>query len=637
MLGTDNRSVYLEMMKPPPGFRFDRAVATTFTLDLLALLMAPLSLSLLEVDDREEVLKDPLLVIESLRRTADKIGIFCQEGMIAVPKRDTLLYSYLEQVVVQVQPEKEDAIFHPKVWVIRYVDDTDIFYRFLCLSRNLTFDRSWDTTLSLEGYVNQERKNGYSRNRPLSDFIASLPVMAVNKPGKTIREHVAIIQSEIRNVEFTVPPGFEDEIEFSPSGIKGYRNQDDINGYDRYCVISPFISDRIIQTLADYGSKNVLISRAESLDMISDRVFNAVAEKTDVYIMQEAAEDPDEYDEDVDTDATVSGNEKIDENEHVSDDSLKGIHAKVYMLDEGWYTWIGTGSANATHAGFYGGSVEFHTWLKIRKSRYGIDKFLGSEKNPLSFMNLLVPYKRPEQRPDDDLETRMEQLLENVRKMIIRAGLNLLISVNQDSTYRITMRKTRKTDIPLNNVTVTCYPITLNRDDSRNISALVENGELHFAAVSLQSLTQFMAFTVSAEERNRKFEISFVLNLPAEGMPEERDRNILMNIISNKRRFIQYLLLILMENYRDIMVDEFLQVIEDSQDGYTDDVTDFSYFNIPLLEEMVRAFSREPEKISRIERLFDEIKSMKGGEQLIPEHFNEIWEAFSRAGSGRGI
>ncbi len=43
MLEPRDRQLLFEALRPPDGFRFDEGVGTTFSLDLLALLMAPLA------------------------------------------------------------------------------------------------------------------------------------------------------------------------------------------------------------------------------------------------------------------------------------------------------------------------------------------------------------------------------------------------------------------------------------------------------------------------------------------------------------------------------------------------------------------------------------------------------------------
>ena len=65
MLELDQRRLFLEALKPPAGYEFDRGIGTTFTLDLTALLITPLSLALLDHGDETESLADPLLLLES--------------------------------------------------------------------------------------------------------------------------------------------------------------------------------------------------------------------------------------------------------------------------------------------------------------------------------------------------------------------------------------------------------------------------------------------------------------------------------------------------------------------------------------------------------------------------------------------
>jgi hypothetical protein len=45
MLEPQSRMIYLDQVKPPQGYSLDLALATTFSLDLVSLLMAPLSMA----------------------------------------------------------------------------------------------------------------------------------------------------------------------------------------------------------------------------------------------------------------------------------------------------------------------------------------------------------------------------------------------------------------------------------------------------------------------------------------------------------------------------------------------------------------------------------------------------------------
>ena len=65
-------------------------------------------------------------------------------------------------------------------------------------------------------------------------------------------------------------------------------------------------------------------------------------------------------------------------------------------------------------------------------------------------------------------------------------------------------------------------------------------------------------------------------------------------------------------------------------EGSNQSIKTFLY-DIPLLEELVRAFSREPEKIDRIGRLVEDIKKSDRADEVIPLHFEETWKAFLEA------
>jgi hypothetical protein len=632
MLSTEIRMIYLDELKPPEGYEFDRALATTFTLDLLALLMAPLTVSLFNVESKEEVLNDPLLIVEALRKTAGSISIFCQEGYISVPKTDSLLYSYLEPSVIQVKPQIGNGIFHPKTWIMRFVSkDMPVLYRFLCLSRNLTFDRSWDTVLKLEGIV-ADREIGYGRNKSLYDFIDSLKNLAIINLNKDAKKNISIIQNEIRKVAFEVPDNFDDELTFYPSGIDGHFKQRQFVDFDRCLIISPFLTGDIVSNLSSRGNKNILISKSESLDTLDDNQYKSIKKTTDIFIMEEGAEEPEEIVEETsDNSSSNLSNEVNGDVAHSNE--LRGLHAKLYIQEIGWNAEILTGSANATFPAFSGQNVEFMIGLNGKKSKVGIDRFIGNGKDSGSFMNLLRPYKRLGNiiEADDDI-TNLKELLNISKKALLRLCLKIIIHPNDDDTYSLLINGNSKDNEIPQGVTIKCYPITLKEQDAVLYNTAEENGFI-FRSISLASLTTFIAFNVTAVSEKRKASESFVLNLPAEGMPEDRDKNILLKIIKDKNRFIRYLLLILSDNPNDILLDELLSATSEKRDNSLNGENEIFIFenNIPFLEELVRAFSRSREKIERIQRLIEDIKSANYNEDIIPEHFEKTWVAFIEA------
>lgn len=615
MLHPNVRKVYTNELSPPPGFKFDRAIATTFSLDLLTLLVTPLSLALFDIKNKDEVLKDQIAVIEALQRTIDRLGIFCQQGRILIPKNETLLYNYLEKAVVEVQPPKGTGVFHPKIWLLRYIDDEDnILYRFICLTRNLTFDQSWDIVLTLEGNLEKGRKNAFSRNRPLSHFIRSLPDLSVNGVPEIIKEHVDLLADEVLRVKFEAPQDFEEDFTFHPIGISGYKKGPSFDKYSRLLVVSPFLSESVLQWQVQKGTANILISRGDSLDAIDNETIKNLQKRTDIFMLDEKSEYPAE----AEIEALETGDDLIDEDR-------SGLHAKLYIVETGWDARVLTGSANATEAGFNGDNVEFLVELTGKKSRVGIDRFLGEEEDKTSVRNLLRAYQRPEEPVSAENNDRkeLEKGLEEARQNIAKANLFLTVHPENDESYSLVLEPKESLSFGEVITKACCYPITLKFTDSNDLAPLSRSQPVVFKNISKVSLTGFLAFYLEGKYGTEKAKLTFLLNLPVYGMPSDRDKRILQTIIADKNRFLRYLLFLLAEESESTFGDEWGTIESAGRGLETAAGTD-----LPLVEELVRAYSRTPHKLNRIKKLIHEIAGDPQSKDLLPEGFDKIWEAF---------
>jgi hypothetical protein len=149
MLDPHDRVLFSEAVQPPDGYQLSWAIGTSYTLDLVAAMAAPLAFALFDWQQQDA---SPLL--EALRQYAGRLTVFVQAGQIAVPKPQQFLLSYLENSIIETTSPARGGLFHPKTWLLRCAaDDAPVRYRFACLSRNLTFDRAWDTAVIIEGNV----------------------------------------------------------------------------------------------------------------------------------------------------------------------------------------------------------------------------------------------------------------------------------------------------------------------------------------------------------------------------------------------------------------------------------------------------------------------------------------------------
>jgi hypothetical protein len=616
MLEPKNRRKLMEQFRPDDGYTLDRALGTTFSLDLVSLLIAPFSMALFECDDKDEVLKDPTAILEALRLMSDRVTVFCQKGRIIAPRTDNYLFSYLEPMVIEVEPEDQNGVFHPKVWVLRYInEEQNVRYRFLCLSRNLTFDHSWDTILTIEGDCNTQRKLGYSKNKPLCDFLKSLPGLAKGTP-ESVRSMIDLMTGEVSKVDFLPPDPFTD-ILFHPIGITGYKRGVEVILGNRQLVISPFLSDEIVKELSAMGQNNILVSRPESLDALNSETLKQVSQNTKIYIMQQTAEKE-----------TDSKDESDDDIVMIDEDDPSGLHAKLYISEEGWDGNIFTGSANATHAGLNGVNVEFLTQLVGKKSQMGIDCLLdtGKDTSETTLSNLLAPYNISSEKNDEyEKQRKLTKVLDAVRRQLSRANLLISIAQGDGKTYVMKMTSGGIISFP-DNILIVCWPIMLPETQAKDF-LLIFRSELMFKDLTMLALTRFFAFKVTAQIEDKKGSIKFALNLPVEGMPEERSKFVLQHIIGNSDRFIRYLMFLLSDNPEELIIKH---VIHGGNSGRKSP-NDTGMFDIPLFEELVRAYSRHPEKIMHIDKLVTDLKKMENGAHLFPSGFDDIWTTFKKA------
>ena len=228
-------------------------------LDLDALVGASLSLGLSEETD-SELMNNPVCLLEALRSVGDKVALFCEGGQIHMPSKVTPLYILLEKIVFSVKTTRRKGIsafpsFHPKFWLIRYMNNAgELRYRVIVLSRNLTFDRSWDITYFMDGKVVDAESD---KNEPVCDFLRYL--LAQIPSGQNGREKAKGIRALIKELPTVVFEPAEKEFydfEFIPNGVK--KEDGEFNRFDEtelftetfheILIMSPFLSGGIIRS-----------------------------------------------------------------------------------------------------------------------------------------------------------------------------------------------------------------------------------------------------------------------------------------------------------------------------------------------------------------------------------------------------
>ena len=96
-----DRINYGEVLMPPVGFRLERAVGTTYSLDLETVTAVSIALGLIE-DTDSELINNPISMLSALQKISDRIVVFCEAGQIKLPAKSNALCLTLEKMVVPV-------------------------------------------------------------------------------------------------------------------------------------------------------------------------------------------------------------------------------------------------------------------------------------------------------------------------------------------------------------------------------------------------------------------------------------------------------------------------------------------------------------------------------------------------------
>ncbi len=601
----NDRLDYGQVLTPPVGFEIDFAIGTTYSLDLDALVGACLAMGLSEETD-SDLMNNPVYLLEALRSTGDKVALFCESGQIHMPSNVTSLYILLEKIVFSVKPPRRKGntffpSFHPKFWLIRYKNKKqEIIYRVIILSRNLTFDRSWDVTFYMDGYLNN---NQTDKNEPICDFLDFLQhCIPKTEVGKEKDKRIKAVINELPYVHFELAEKEFYDYCFIPSGVKRKADEKDYlfsdtplfkENFHELMVISPFVSGDIIRNFNCRNDKShienpryMLITRKTSLDKLKPEDvtrFKLFALKNEV----------------IDGETDISGGS--------TSTQKQDIHAKIYMMRKYADSSLYLGSLNASHNAVYG-NVEFMICLRAKNRYLNMDRLTASlfgekqdgSENPFQE----IPMEYILKQKDDNHETDLGAVVKNISRSRQSASVNSEDGEHYNISMHFGVCDTRDLHV---SVRPLLYP-KQEYDFAQSIS---------FDGLELTQLSEFYVVTVTDGEHS----ISRVLTIPTEGIPENREKAVVSGIVSNRECFYRYITFLLGD-------DSILSALEVNSDGiaYGNYANKPNYDTPALYEKMLQAAATDPQKFKGIEYMMKSITD----DEIIPDDFKALYLKFMK-------
>ena len=599
-----DRTDYSSMLMPPEGYRLDKAVGTTYSLDLEALTAVVICLGLSEETD-SKLMKSPISMLNALHKVSDKLVIFCEAGQIKVPSKPSALSVLLENMVVEMALPKDREIgsypaFHPKTWVLSYVNgDGDKKYRFVVMSRNLTFDRSWDISFAMDSIkeVRQKRKT-----KPICNFLEYLAENVHNTTIKAVskRKLIGDLCTELSKVSFSLnSKEFEENFEILPLGIGkcAYCMPEDIlfctekgdtnSTFSELVVMSPFVSESVI---ADFnildrglsGCRRTLITRRSELGKLKETDTNNFC----IYVLK---------------DEIVDGEEAI--SDELSEKRKQDIHAKIYLRRKYTDVDLYLGSMNATHSAI-NKNVEMMLWLGTKNKYLNGDKFLedifcgtaDDVKNPFEKVSLKDAVQEMEDSGKNILEKKIKDLCRVKRQAIIIED---------------------KKNIGRYKIIIEFHSIDI--DDEIKISPLNSKQEkilqekIFFEDLDILQLSEFYKIMAKSGED----EIQRIIMIPTKGFPKERESAVVNSVIKDKDLLVEYIEFAL----GDDRISSMLERQEMEKSGFfrkSDNIMPALY------EKMLKLAADNPEKIEDIGYIF----KMVTDRDIVPDELRILYNTF---------
>ncbi|OBY90994.1 hypothetical protein A6723_020500 [Pseudomonas sp. AU11447] len=604
-LDPEVRVLYGESLSAPSGYVFDAAVATTYSLDFETALAAPVSLALFAAENRDEILSQPLALLEGAERITDRLAVYYDAGHIqAQTQPQSRLCSLLEKMIIAVAAPQGGA-FHPKIWVLRFKPQSGsgaAKMRLLVLSRNLTQDRSWDISLCLDGDVT---RRVVPDNKPIVDLLKRLPRITVQPVSEDVRALTLDVAGDLNRAAWVLPEHF-DTLSLAVNGIESEAWSP--SACTRMGVISPFCDDTTLIQLARLSrEKPVLVGRSDELAACSADTL-ALYERVSVLDDMAASED----------------------GEEAAPESLQGLHAKAFIQEVGWDTVLTVGSGNATQAALANrksaNNVEVFATITGKSSKVGsVENILGAQ----GFGRLLCPFVASDVSADAAADKAAERRLEDVRRLICKAGLALCCerapAEGEDAAgwrvWLICVQPLAVTSL----ASAFVWPITRGEGHHRDVLAALAAGEdVDLGVMPLADVTRFIAFQLADSDSDAR--LLFSIGLPMDGLPVERHSAIFRAIITNRDAFFRYLRLLLSE-----LGDPFAAALAAQPGGSEGAWGRGRADEVPLLEDLVRALCAGDGRLSAVERLIRRLTAEDSTTDPVPTEFRVLWEAFRLA------
>ena len=323
---------FLELLRPPPGRRTDRAILGAYSAEpavLIAILLA------LAGRDNDKGSGTKFALARAMTELGGRVHFVLQRGRLAAPRKATGVLALLDRFVREV-PWNDVAdggmacSWHAKLALVRTVPYDDpqgsAHWRFWLGSRNFTQDTSWDIAMSL----GTAEAHGAGQRLPGVDRLAThLAAKADETPAW------GPLAAELAETRWDLPKGLTaHRVDLMLPGDAERGMPEPPPQTERLIAMAPFLDGQTVCQLGTWADKRELLSSVPELAKLNAQA-SAPLDGFELLALPGTPEDGLAAPEDGDATSETAI-------------EARGLHAKVLWAEHGGRATLWLGSPNLT-------------------------------------------------------------------------------------------------------------------------------------------------------------------------------------------------------------------------------------------------------------------------------------------------
>jgi len=389
----------LELLRPSPGWRTDRAILSAYSAEpavLVAILLALVGRD----DDKGSGAK--VALAKAMTELRGRVHFVLQRGRLAAPRKATGVLALLDRFVREVPwNEVSDGgagrSWHAKLALVRTVPYEDpkgpARWRFWLGSRNFTQDTSWDMALSLE-------TAGGSADGQLLAGVDGLAARLAEKAGEARAWRP--LTAELAEARWDVPKGLAARrVDLMLPEDAGRGMPKPLPQTQRVIAVAPFLDGETVRRLGVWCDRRELLSSVPELAKLNAQK-SAPLQGFELLALPGSPEDGSAPPED----GEVSAEAAVE---------ARGLHAKFLWTEHGSGATLWLGSPNLTKRAWHRNAEAYaEVGVDFRRNpptaarlREGIE----------AFRELARPVRQEELGPDAG-EDSVDEALEKARGQV---------------------------------------------------------------------------------------------------------------------------------------------------------------------------------------------------------------------------